>query len=35
MKTFQQFMDWFYAVLTVAAIVISAWIYKKKKESDR
>ncbi len=35
METFQQIMYGFYAVLILAAIGISAWFYKKKKESDR
>ena len=35
METFQQIMYGFYVVLILAAIGISAWFYKKKKESDR
>ena len=35
MQTFQQIMYGFYAVLLLAAIAISAWFYKKRKESDR
>ncbi len=35
METFQQIMYGFYAVLILAAVGISVWFYKKKKESDR
>jgi hypothetical protein len=35
MEILQKFMYGFYAVLTLAAIGITAWFYKKKKESDR
>lgn len=35
MEMFQKFMYVVYAVLTLAAIGITALFYKKKKESDR
>jgi LPXTG-motif cell wall-anchored protein len=35
MHIFQQIMYAFYAGLTLVAIGIAAWFYKKKKESDR
>ncbi len=34
-KEFKEFMDVFFGALIIGAIVISAWLYKKKKESDR
>ena len=34
METFQQIMYGFYALLTLAAIAIGVWFYKKRKESQ-
>ena len=35
MKTPQQVVCAFYAVLMLAAAGIAAWLYKKRKENDR
>jgi len=35
MKTLQQIMYAFYAVLMLAAFGIAAWFYKKRKENDQ
>jgi LPXTG-motif cell wall-anchored protein len=35
MKTLQQIMYGFYAVLMVAAVGIAAWFYKKRRENGR
>ncbi len=35
METFKEFMNWFDTGMLLAAIIISALLYKKKKESDR
>jgi LPXTG-motif cell wall-anchored protein len=35
MDAFHQIMNWFLGGLLLGAIVIGAWFYKKKKESDR
>ena len=34
METFQQIMYGFYALLTLAAIALGVWFYKKRKESQ-
>jgi LPXTG-motif cell wall-anchored protein len=34
METFQQIMYAVYALLTLAAIAIGVWLYKKRKESQ-
>ncbi len=35
MENFKDIMDGFFALLILAAIGISAWFCKKRKESDR
>jgi len=34
METFQQVMYGFYALLTLAAIALGVWFYRKRKESQ-
>ena len=34
METFQQIMYGFYTLLTLAAIALGVWFYKKRKESQ-
>jgi len=34
METFQQIMYGFYALLTLAAIALGVWFYRKRKESQ-